>query len=120
MTDNLSNTGHVFRFAEDGEGNGGYLKADGSFVPFRKGYTQFEQLLMEGYINLNYTVPENKDGLYIVVGYNSYIKSVSDNLVSLGTVYSYVYVAYNVKAGDILNMTFENPSKASVQVLRIF
>lgn len=37
LTDNLSNTGHVFRFAEDGEGNGGYLKADGSFVPFSKG-----------------------------------------------------------------------------------
>ena len=28
----------LFRFATDGEGNYGYLKADDSFVPFKSGY----------------------------------------------------------------------------------
>lgn len=58
LTDNLSNTGHVFRFAEDGEGNGGYLKADGSFAPFSKALSVLESVGT----NVTFTAP--KDGMY--------------------------------------------------------
>ena len=95
-------------------------RADDCFVPFIKECTQFELIHAHPYGNFNYTVPEDKGGLYLIVVYNSSVSSVSDNLLNIGVVYISTYMAFNVKPGDILDVTLSSPTKGSIDVFRIF
>ena len=62
LNSNLSAGELQFKFATDGEGNYGYLGADGSLIPFKNGFTTLSALFQHYYTsNQNKTYTATKD-----------------------------------------------------------
>lgn len=68
-----------FKFATDGEGNYGFLGADGSLIPFKSGVNIELEYYNAVDSSYNYTHNINSDGIYIIGFITNTITSYSMN-----------------------------------------
>lgn len=104
IANNLTAGSLPFRFATDGEGNYGYLGADDSFIPFKKGNSLGSANLVKTLYAVNgsvsYTVQEDGDYLISAAAVNWESSSGSYTSAASISATGAVLLASNKQVGD--------------------
>lgn len=108
------------RFGVDGDGNGGYYKADDSFVPFKKGRELIIAYTLSGdnrLIEKTYTVPSNGkikfNGFELPVKYvDCKVNNETKTVHWINDNYAMIDKELTVNKGDVVYMKFGNGSQS--------